>query len=81
MYQGKLNKARRGELVVAVPVGYVKSPAGEVTLDPGGLFAWVVVGLIRLQLYQFVATTHPVAPSSSRGPLVRGFRHLDVQRG
>ena len=34
MYQGKLNKARRGELVVAVPVGYVKSPAGEVTLDP-----------------------------------------------
>ncbi|MDG3008377.1 recombinase family protein [Paludisphaera mucosa] len=34
MYQGKLNKARRGELVVAVPVGYVKSPAGEVALDP-----------------------------------------------
>ncbi|WZO96095.1 recombinase family protein [Isosphaeraceae bacterium EP7] len=34
MHQGKLNKARRGELVVAVPVGYVKSPAGEVSLDP-----------------------------------------------
>ena len=35
MYQGKLNKARRGELVVGVPVGYVKSPAGEVTLGSG----------------------------------------------
>ena len=34
MHQGKLNKARRGELVVAVPVGYVKSPTGQVTLDP-----------------------------------------------
>ena len=34
MNQGKLNKARRGELVVRVPVGYVKSPTREVTLDP-----------------------------------------------
>jgi DNA invertase Pin-like site-specific DNA recombinase len=34
MYQGKLNKARRGELVVGVPVGYVKSLAGEVAFDP-----------------------------------------------
>src|SRR3954451_9374542 len=34
MNQGKLNKARRGELIVRVPIGYVKSSAGEVTLDP-----------------------------------------------
>ncbi len=34
MYQGKLNKARRGELVVGTPIGYVKSPTGEVTFDP-----------------------------------------------
>jgi DNA invertase Pin-like site-specific DNA recombinase len=34
MYQGKLNKARRGELAVAVPLGYVRRPSGEVTLDP-----------------------------------------------
>ena len=33
MYQGELNKVRRGELVVAGPVGHVKSPAGEVTLQ------------------------------------------------
>src|SRR4051812_33886117 len=34
MYQGKLNKARRGELVVSAPAGYVKHPSGQVTLDP-----------------------------------------------
>src|SRR5947208_9253110 len=34
MHQGKLNKARRGELVVAVPAGYLKHPSGQVTLDP-----------------------------------------------
>jgi DNA invertase Pin-like site-specific DNA recombinase len=34
MYQGKLNKARRGELVVRAPIGYVKSPTGEVLFDP-----------------------------------------------
>jgi hypothetical protein len=34
MYQGKLNRARCGELGARVPAGYVKSPTGEVTLDP-----------------------------------------------
>jgi DNA invertase Pin-like site-specific DNA recombinase len=34
MHQGKLNKARRGELVVSVPAGYLKHPSGQVTLDP-----------------------------------------------
>src|SRR3954464_15313409 len=34
MHQGKLNKARRGELVVSVPLGYLKHPSGQVTLDP-----------------------------------------------
>jgi len=34
MYQGKLNEARRGELVVSAPAGYVKSPAGRVAFDP-----------------------------------------------
>ena len=49
MYQGKLNKARRGELVVAVPVGYVKSPTGEVTLDPDEQ----VQEIVRLVFDQF----------------------------
>ena len=34
MHQGKLNKARRGELVVGAPAGYIRSPAGAVELDP-----------------------------------------------
>lgn len=34
MNQGKINKARRGELGFAVPTGYVRSPSGEVIFDP-----------------------------------------------
>jgi DNA invertase Pin-like site-specific DNA recombinase len=61
MYQGKLNKARRGELVVAVPVGYVKSPAGEVTLDPDEQ----VQEIVRLVFDQFdrQGTVHGVLRS------------------
>ncbi len=32
--RGKVNKAERGELFLAVPTGYVKLPAGGVALDP-----------------------------------------------
>ena len=34
MYQGLLNKARRGEVFNHPPIGYVKRPAGEFALDP-----------------------------------------------
>ena len=34
MYQGKLNKARRGELGFDVPTGYVRSSSGEANFDP-----------------------------------------------
>jgi DNA invertase Pin-like site-specific DNA recombinase len=34
MNEGKLNKARRGELIHHVPIGYVKSAGGEIMLDP-----------------------------------------------
>src|SRR5947208_3259329 len=34
MHQGKLNKARRGELFTCVPVGYVRSDDGGIALDP-----------------------------------------------
>jgi len=34
MYQGKLNKARRGELGTPLPIGYLRRPSGEVALDP-----------------------------------------------
>jgi DNA invertase Pin-like site-specific DNA recombinase len=34
MHQGKINKAKRGELTFVVPSGYVRSPSGEVIFDP-----------------------------------------------
>lgn len=34
LHEGKLSKARRGELTFALPVGYVRRPSGEVVFDP-----------------------------------------------
>jgi DNA invertase Pin-like site-specific DNA recombinase len=34
MFQGKLNKARRGELYHLPPIGYIKLPTGEFAIDP-----------------------------------------------
>src|SRR6202011_4507660 len=31
---GRLNKARRGELVVPLPIGYIRRPSGDVAFDP-----------------------------------------------
>ncbi|GAA3521768.1 DNA invertase Pin-like site-specific DNA recombinase [Streptosporangium album] len=34
MQAGRVNKARRGELAIALPLGYWRRPSGEVVLDP-----------------------------------------------
>jgi DNA invertase Pin-like site-specific DNA recombinase len=34
LHQGKLNKARRGELFTCVPIGYVRSEDGGIAFDP-----------------------------------------------
>lgn len=34
MQAGRVNKARRGELAIALPTGYWRRPSGEVVLDP-----------------------------------------------
>jgi Recombinase len=34
MLAGKQAKAQRGELAIALPIGYVRRPSGEATLDP-----------------------------------------------
>jgi DNA invertase Pin-like site-specific DNA recombinase len=34
MYQGKLNKARRGELLGGPPIGYIRLASGEWAIDP-----------------------------------------------
>lgn len=34
MQAGRANKARRGEMAIALPIGYWRRPSGEVVLDP-----------------------------------------------
>jgi DNA invertase Pin-like site-specific DNA recombinase len=51
MYQGRLAKARRGELAIPVPTGYVRRPSGEVAFDPDEQVQTVV----RLIFRQFEA--------------------------
>jgi len=56
MYQGKVNKARRGELFGPAPIGYVRSPSGEWVIDPDEQ----VQAVVRLIFDQFdrEATLH-----------------------
>ena len=47
--QGKLNKARRGELIGCTPIGYVRTPSGEWAIDPDEQ----VQAVVRLVFDQF----------------------------
>lgn len=47
MYQGRLSKARRGELCLPLPIGYVRNPSGEVALDPDAQVQHVVRLIFR----------------------------------
>jgi DNA invertase Pin-like site-specific DNA recombinase len=49
MYEGMLNKARRGEIISHPPIGYVKSGSGRLDLDPDAQ----VQSVVRLLLEQF----------------------------
>jgi len=49
MYQGRLNKAKRGELFNHAPIGYVRLPTSEVALDPDEQ----VQAVVRLIFDQF----------------------------
>ncbi|HKR50557.1 MAG TPA: recombinase family protein [Pseudonocardiaceae bacterium] len=56
MQAGRLNKARRGELSVPLPIGYVRRPSGEAVLDPDEQ----VQAVVRLVFSKFAefTTTH-----------------------
>lgn len=56
MYQGKLNKAKRGELFSTPPIGYIRTPGGEWAIDPDE----AVQAVVRLIFDQFdrEATLH-----------------------
>jgi DNA invertase Pin-like site-specific DNA recombinase len=47
MYQGTLQKARRGALRFALPIGYVHNPAGDVVYDPDAQVQHVVRLIFR----------------------------------
>jgi DNA invertase Pin-like site-specific DNA recombinase len=56
MHQGKLNKAKRGELFSTPPIGYIRTPGGEWAIDPDE----AVQAVVRLIFDQFdrEATLH-----------------------
>jgi DNA invertase Pin-like site-specific DNA recombinase len=56
MYAGRLSKARRGELALPLPIGYVRRPSGEAVLDPDEQ----VQAVVRLVFTKFaeLSTTH-----------------------
>jgi len=49
LWQGKLQKARRGELGMPVPTGYLRKPSGEILADPDE----EVQAVVRLVFEQF----------------------------
>jgi DNA invertase Pin-like site-specific DNA recombinase len=73
LWQGKLHKARRGELAMPVPTGYLRTLAGEVTLDPDE----EVQAAVRcvFDAFERCGTIH-----STLRALVRQGVHLGVRR-
>ncbi len=64
---GQLNKARRGELSMPTPLGYVVGPDGKLLLDPDEQ----VQGAVRLVFETFQRT-------GSAGMVVRYFREQEI---
>src|SRR5262249_49962298 len=80
LYQGKLNKARRGELVGRPPVGYVRLPSGEWAIDPDEQ----VQAVVRLvfDLFDRLPALHAVLRYLSRNGVKIPVRpHFGPNRG
>jgi DNA invertase Pin-like site-specific DNA recombinase len=80
LVRGKLNKARRGELFINAPTGYVKTPAGGLALDPDEQVRFVV----RLLFDKFdeLGTAHSVAGYMRQNHICLGVRpHTGPNRG
>ena len=78
--RGKLNKARRGELFINAPIGYVKTPAGGLALDPDEQ----VRAVVRLIFDKFdeLGTAHAVARYLSGTHIRLGVRpHRRAESG
>ncbi len=73
--RGKLNKARRGELLTNAPIGYVKTPAGGLALDPDEQ----VQRVVRLVFDKFdeLGTAHAVTRYLRENHIRLGIRAHD----
>jgi hypothetical protein len=82
MYQGKLNKARRGELLGTPPIGYLRVASGEWVIDPDEQVQAVVRlifdqfdreatlhGLLRYLVYHQIRIPVRVAGGPNKGQL------------
>jgi DNA invertase Pin-like site-specific DNA recombinase len=76
MQQGRLSKARRGELALPLPTGYMRRASGEVTFDPDEQVQHVVrlifrkfeeLGTLNAVLQYLSATRSPSASVSAPG--------------
>lgn len=72
MLQGKQHKARRGELGMAVPTGYVRRPSGEVILDPDEEVRAVVRSVF--EQFERLGTVHAVLRLLTRQGTRLGIR-------
>jgi hypothetical protein len=73
--RGKLNKARRGELLTNSPIGYVKTPAGGLALDPDEQVRRVV--LLVFDKFDELGTAHAVTRYLRDNHLRLGIRTHD----
>jgi DNA invertase Pin-like site-specific DNA recombinase len=75
LVRGKLNKARRGELFINAPTGYIKTSAGGLALDPDEQVRFVV----RLIFDKFdeLGTAHAVAAYLRQNHVRLGVRPHD----
>lgn len=73
LLQGKLQKARRGELGKPVPTGYLRTASGEVTLDPDE----EVQAAVRMifDAFERIGTIHGVLRELVRLNVQIGVRH------
>lgn len=58
LLQGKINKARRGELGTSVPTGYLRLPSGDVVMDPDAEVQEVTK--LIFALFATIGTAHGV---------------------
>jgi DNA invertase Pin-like site-specific DNA recombinase len=80
MWQGSLNKARRGELVSRVPIGYIRNEAGQISMNPDEQ----VQSSVRLvfDLYERLGTVTGVLRHFVRNGIQLPFRvHTGPNKG